>query len=94
MKSSMTIWNSSQQKTNHPKTKPSRPKQIIRFKNKLHMAKTKVLISGFWSVVIQVSGAMLHDMSTISIFKFLFCLPVTICYEIKQVSDRPAQSLL
>ena len=57
------------------KTKRSQPKEIIRFKNKSLMAKTKVLISGFWSVAIQVSGATLHDMSTMSIFKFLFaCL--------------------
>ena len=57
------------------KTKHSQPKLIIRFKNKSLMAKTKVLISGFWSVAVQVSGAMLHHMSTMSIFTFLFaCL--------------------
>jgi len=67
MKSNLTIWNSSQQlkgKSFMDKTKDSRPKQIIRCKNKSLMAKTKVLISGFWSVAIQVTGATLHDMST------------------------------
>lgn len=69
------------------KTKGSRPKQIIHFKNKLLMAKTKVLISGFWSVAFQVTGATLHDMSTISIFKFLLaCLLLLFFYEIAKWS--------
>ena len=74
------------------KTKQSRPKQIICFKNKsLLRAKTKVVVSSVWSKAIQVHGASQHNMSTMLIFEFPFA-SLLLFFMREQVSDKPVRT--
>ena len=71
------------------KTKHSRPKQIICFKKELLLrAKTKEVVSSFWSKVIQVRGASQHNVSTMLIFEFPFAsLLLFLIYEGNSISS-------
>jgi len=74
------------------KTKHSQPKQIIFFKNKfLLRAKTKVVVSNFWSKAIQVRGASQHNVSTMLISEFPFA-SLLLFFMREQVSDKPVRT--
>jgi len=56
------------------------------------MAKTKVVVSSFWSKAIQVRGASQHNMFTILISAFLFA-SLLLFFMREQVSDKCTDSL-
>ena len=73
-------------------TKHSQPKQIICLKNKfLVRAKTKVVVSSFWSKAIQVRGVSQHNVSTMLIFEFPFA-SLLLFFMREQVSDNPVRT--